>query len=290
MGNQSTSIYSVDDISSLRNGAAIIRRLQWLDDRLFWHGGFRRNDMVARFTISPQQASADIAQYQGIAPSNARLDSATKAYVRVDGYVPMFPKDAFAWMRQAAEVRDHSVLPCESLAMPARRVDSDVMGVLMAGYETRTATVIEYQSLSSEAPSRRVICPHHVVDTGDRVHVRAWDDRRRIFTDFVVGRMLSAQPEPSYPWVDEVADVQWNETIPVRLAPHPGLSDTQRRVVEHEHGMRNGCVAITVRKALVVYLLDRLGLLGAVRDGSGIPDVARGIRCLNPEDVTAFTP
>lgn len=73
------------------------------------------------------------------------------------------------------------------------------MMALIGSYETRTALPIRYQSLTRAEPSQRVICPHHIVDHGPRVHVRAWDDRRRIFTDFDVGRILSAAPEPTYP-------------------------------------------------------------------------------------------
>lgn len=70
---------------------------------------------------------------------------------------------------------------------------------LIGSYETRTALPIRYQSLTRAEPSQRVICPHRIVDHGPRVHVRALDDRLRIFTDFDVGRILSAAPEPTYP-------------------------------------------------------------------------------------------
>ncbi|AWU95608.1 WYL domain-containing protein (plasmid) [Azospirillum ramasamyi] len=281
------SIHSVDDLKGVRNGAAIIRRLRWIDDRLYWHGSFRRSDMVTRFSLSPQQASADISQYQQIVPANAVLDPSTKGYVRAEGFQPLFLKDAFAWMRQGRETGDLSVLPCESVPIPARRADAEIMMALIGSYETRTALSIRYQSLTSAEPSQRVICPHHIVDHGPRVHVRAWDDRRRIFTDFVVGRILSAEPEPSYPWVDQIADTLWHETVTVRLAPHPGLSATQRAVVEREHCMHDGEVAVPVRKAMVLYFLDGLGLLDAVREGDGTPDATRGVRCL---DAAALRP
>lgn len=75
--------------------------------------------MAARFSLSPQQASADISQYQQIVPANAVLDPLTKGYLRAEGFQPLFLKDAFAWMRQGREMGDHSVLPCESAPIPA---------------------------------------------------------------------------------------------------------------------------------------------------------------------------
>lgn len=284
------SIKSVDDIRGVRNGAAIIRRLHWLDDRLHWHGFFRRSDLVERFSISPQQASTDIGQYQELAPVNARFDSATKAYFRADGFAPLFPKNAFEWLKGAEVDGDANVIPSESIPCPSHRTDDRVMAAVIAAYETRTALTIEYQSLTSAEPSERIICPHHVVDTRHRVHIRAWDDRRRIFTDFVLSRVLSARPEPSYPWVDAIADSAWNEGVEVRLAPHPDLSPFQRAVIEREYGMRDGAVVIPVRKALVTYLLDDLGLLDPVRDADGIPDASRGTCCLNPDELRPHLP
>jgi predicted DNA-binding transcriptional regulator YafY len=179
---------------------------------------------------------------------------------------------------------------CESLALPSRRVDDEVMTALMAGFASRQGVAISYQSLTTAEVTRRLICPHHVVDTGDRVHVRAWDDRRRLFSDFVLGRILRAELDPEYPWVDAIADTSWNETIEVVLAPDRNLSASQKAAIKREFRMKDGRVAIPVRKALLVYFLGRLGLLEAVRRGDSSPEVSRGINCLNPHDLTPWLP
>lgn len=245
--------------------------------------------MVERFGISPQQASADIVRYNEIAPSNAVLDPGTKAYVRTPKYSPVFPKNAFEWMKSADDGAK-GVIPCESVPMPLRRLDDAVLRMLAAAFESRTAVRISYQSLSTAEPSQRIICPHHVVDTSDRAHVRAWDDRRRIFTDFVIGRIMAAEMKPDYPWVDAIADTHWHETVDVQLAAHQKLSKSQRTAIEREYGMQGGKLTVTVRKALLIYLLDRLGLLESVQQGHGVPNVARRIRCLNAGELKPYIP
>jgi hypothetical protein len=278
------TVQSLDDISRRRNGPAIMRRLRWLDGRLQWHASFQRNEFVKLFGISPQQASSDIASYQALAPGNARLDPADKIYRRIPGFKPLFDNDALVWLARSAEEGDPSVIGCESLLLPSRRVDDAIMAVLYEAYSGRTAMVIEYQSMTSRSPSERTICPHHIVDTGDRLHLRAWDDRRKVFADFVIGRIAAARPDPSYPWVDAVADIEWSETVKVVLGPADGLSPSQRSAVEMDYGMAGGKVSLVTRKALLVYLLERLGLLDSVRKGFAIRP-GRGTRCLNTDEL-----
>jgi hypothetical protein len=281
-------VQSLDAISRLRNGAAIIRRLRWLDGRLRWHAWIRRSDFVSLFGISPQQASADIATYQEVAAGNARLDPATRTYRREPEFTPLFPNDAFVWMARAAEDGDAAVIRCEQIALPSRQADDSIMKAVFEAYGSRLALLIDYQSMTSREPSERVICPHHVVDTGDRLHLRAWDDRRRIFTDFVVGRIRAARIEPNYPWVDEVADTEWQKTVDVVLGPQAGLSPSQRSAIEMEFGMKGGQVIVSTRKALLAYLLDRLGLLNAVRECGDAASAGYGTQCLNAAELKPF--
>jgi hypothetical protein len=44
------------------------------------------------------------------------------------------------------------------------------------------------------------------------------------------------------------------------IAPNPGLSPAQKKVIERDYGMRGGTVDLKVRKALAYYTKHRLGL------------------------------
>ena len=66
------------------------RRLEFIDFRLFWDGRFNRSDLADTFGISPQQASADIAQYEKLAGRNLHYDRAEKAYIRTEAFSPAF--------------------------------------------------------------------------------------------------------------------------------------------------------------------------------------------------------
>lgn len=273
-----------------RNRTTVIRRLRWIEDRLWWHGALRRADLVARFGISPQQASQDIAAYQQARPGFAELKATSKSYVRAPGATPMFPKDPFRWILEETEAEDGnpSVLPLERLATPRRRADPAIVATLLAAYEKRSAVAIEYQSLSRGESATRVICPHHIVNTGYRYHVRAWDGLRGQFADFVIGRIVSADVAPDYPWVDAVADRLWEEEVEIVVAPAEKLSPAQRKAVERDYDMRGGRTAVSVRKALVVYMAEALGLLDEIQGVAA--EGVRELRCLNPEVIAPFVP
>lgn len=281
------SIHSLDEIAAKRNGPTVLARLRWIDDRLQWQGGFRRRDLMDRFSISPQQASGDISTYQSLAPENATIDPSTKGYLRQSCFAPLFPKDFMTWLREEGQAGP-GVLPTETLTLPSRHLDEGILSSVVTSYTTRTALSIQYQSLTSSVPSERTICVHHLVDTGDRLHLRAWDDKRSTFADFIVGRITKADLRSDYPWVDGVADVSWNQHVDVILGPDDGLSKSQRTAIERDFGMSRGRVAVSCRKAMVVYLLGRLGLLDAVRAADG--RAAFGVTCLNPAELQSLLP
>jgi predicted DNA-binding transcriptional regulator YafY len=249
----------------------------------------RRPELAARFSMSPQQASQDIALYLSLVPGRTVLDPSTKAYVRAADGPALFPKDAFRWIAEESANGGGQVIHFERLEAPARRAADDVVAALIASYGSREAVEILYQSLSSTEPVQRIVCPHCIVDTGDRYHARCWDDLRRRFADFVLGRIISAVPKPGYPWVDAVADTLWAEQAEIVLAPAPGLSRAQRRVVEQDFGMEGGRVVASVRKALVTYVADRLGVLDEIQ---GLPARRsfRQLQCLNARELATLVP
>lgn len=58
-------------------------------------------------------------------------------------------------------------------------------------------------------------------------------------------------------------DRLWNERFDIIVGPHPGLTPSQQKVVELDFGMTNGTLTLSVRYAMLFYVLKRLGLLGA---------------------------
>ena len=150
-------------------------------------------------------------------------------------------------------------------------------------FSQRVPLSVRYQSLTSRDARRRTICPHHLVEDGNRLHARAWDYERQSFIDLVLTRMSDPNFDHAVPWIDGAADRDWNERIGIALEPNPSLSPGQAKVVMREIGLPPKGGRISVRRAEALYLLEHLGIRSAVQDGAENP--AARIVCTNQVEV-----
>lgn len=80
--------------------------------------------------------------------------------------------------------------------------------------------------------------PFAFVDNGLRWHVRAFDRKRQIFTDFVINRIAKPKLLHSSPPLDTESkdvDIQWNRIVEMHLVPHPRLKHPE--TIQFEYGM-----------------------------------------------------
>jgi hypothetical protein len=259
---------------------AIKQRLMFIEARLYWAGRVNRTDLIDQFGIQMAQASKDLTLYQTLAPANIVYDKSHKTYRASDRFAPLLlncdTNQMFAhlklgngWIGVEPETA--------TMPAPARAAPPDTMRSLMQAIGRREAVDIHYQSLSWPEPTWRHISPHAFGNDGRRWHVRAYCHNEAEFRDFVVGRILDHRPGgPST--ISPAEDTVWRERIEVVIEPHPGLSPDQRRAIEIDYAMQGGITRLTVRCAMLFYVLTHFQLL----DDEGSP-AARQIRLVNTE-------
>jgi len=257
-----------NDKSELRWGVA--QRLEFIEFRLFWEGRVNRSDLMEQFGLSVNQASTDLNRYIGFAPDNMVYDKSARTYVRGPEFKPVFDKlDAGRYLAQLRSVADDIMdsddtwiaeLPSYDAApTPARGVNPITLRSVVGAIRRSEAIEVKYQSLSRPEPSWRWIAPHAIGFDGFRWHARAFCKTDRVFKDFLLSRILQTRGvEASGP--RDADDADWQEHITLELAPHPELSESQKKVIELDYGMRGGKAKIKVRRALLYYALKRLGL------------------------------
>ena len=246
------------------------QRLEFIEFRLYWEGGVNRSDIIEAFGVSVPQASKDLTLYQERAPENAIYDKSAKRYIASKHFQPRFLRpDAGLYLNQLQSVADGILAPNEAWishmppfagpAVPARAVNNDTLRDMLAAIRENQAIEVKYQSLSNDGPRWRWIAPHAIGFDGFRWHIRAFCEADRTFKDFLLSRIIERRSfKPSE--VSSGDDDDWNEFTTLEIAPHPGLSESQKRVVALDYGMREGRAQIRVRKALRYYALRRLGL------------------------------
>jgi predicted DNA-binding transcriptional regulator YafY len=170
------------------------------------------------------------------------------------------------WLTRFPDARPDAPLSLEVLSAPEHRIEPDDVRALLAATELRASCRLKYQSMTSLETSERIVCPHAVVKASGRYHVRAFDFSRKRFIDFSLSRVLSSDPLPDHAPVPATLDDDWHKTVEVEFVPHPRLSPSQCATIAREYGMQQRLsVVITVRRAMLFYLLDEMRLLKAIR-------------------------
>jgi len=255
-----------DLVSGLRWG--VRKRLEFIEFQLFWEGRMRRADLAAAFGMSAQQASADIAQYQQIAPENLVYETASRTYVRTDAFSPRLVAEqtdryllqlvalSSGWMQE-----DETWFPWLSQRPPVEVValkrspthPGHLLAVLDA-IRGRQEISIFYHSMTAAVPSWRSIAPHALANCAGRWHVRAWSREHNEFRDYNINRIVDVKDARPCS-VDRDLDYQWLHVMDHILIPNPELDDESRKAVASDYGMEDGQRAFPLRLALTFYLM-----------------------------------
>jgi len=197
-------------------------------------------------------------------------DKSAKYYFSAEQFKPLFlSPDSESYFRELQSLSTGLIEREDSFAgwipdfdttpILERCVDPGTLHKILVSIRDKRKLHTEYQSMSRSGPMWRWISPHALGFDGFRWHVRAYCHNRHEFRDFLFSRILSIG-EDNASSRDHLLDRVWHEFVTLRIGPHPGLEDNQRRVTELDYEMENGEKAIRVRGALFFYLARRLGL------------------------------
>lgn len=283
-----------ESLTTLKWG--VERRLEFIEFRLFWEGGVNRSDIIDMFDVSVPQASKDLTLYQERAPRNALYDKSAKRYVASDQFEPHFlkpdPDGYLSRLRSLAEgLIDLSEswitqVPDTDIALtPRRDINAGVLRAVLSAVRDHRSVEIHYQSMSKDRPHPiwRRITPHAFGYDGFRWHVRGYCHVTDKFKDFLLPRILDVGDLGEAGSLAE-QDALWQERFSVEIGPHPQLTESQKAVVAKDYGMTSGSVVLTVRYAMLFYVLKRLGLLG---DASQLPARSQHIVVVNRDAAVA---
>lgn len=247
-----------------------LQRLEFIEYRLFWEGRINRKDIIERFNVSIPQASTDIKNYKHEAPGNMRYNKRTKHYYASPSFKPVLRQlDVKSFFSQIQMLSDGIIEQNSSslgyypdydvLYSIERVIDIKILQNIVLSMRDEMALKVQYQSMSRPVPIWRWISPHAFAYDGFRWHIRAFCEERNTFRDFIIGRIITIDGIKKRS-ADPSEDKKWHQFIKVEIAPHPSLTEGQKKIIEYEYGMENGKVDLTVRLALLYYLINRFKL------------------------------
>jgi predicted DNA-binding transcriptional regulator YafY len=254
--------------SGLRWG--VEQRVAFAARRLFWDGSINREDLLRRFGVSINQATADLARLRHSYPGGFAYDTVAKRYRPTEGFRPV-EASAAALLRELRLLAEGHLEPAECVLasppplaiadLPERAVDPEVLRALLLAIASRMAVTGRYVSLQRPGEQVRVLSPHALVFDGFRWHVRAHDAGDDRFKDFVIARLSGLAADG--PWRrGPEEDQPWNTERQLEIVPHPNLDAHQRGVIARDYGMDEDFVLrLHVREAMLFYIRRRFGLV-----------------------------
>lgn len=240
------------------------QRLLFVERLLFWRGTINRRDLCDHFGISLPQATKDLVAYTTLNAGACQYDVRRKCYVaspkmRAVLQEPNF-SEAMEMIGAAMVVGAASGEFVLGFSRPARVADTGLHRKLSVAASERHCVEVAYWSVRSGEAEKRWISPRAFGFDGLRWHVRALCHREDVFKDFVVGRFQAVgRPKPC-PQGDRV-DADWLEWVTLCFEPSRELSVNRRTALEMDYGMEDGRLEITVRRAMRIYTLRRLGFV-----------------------------
>ena len=189
------------------------KRLEEIERCLWWTGRLGRANLIDKFGISPQQASADISFYQELAPGNTLFNRSGRYYEPTQNFLHHF---IVADAADYAVWRDKMGGEVALVPMPLRSTPLPALRPMTMAIHQKKSVHIEYQSMSSAKKTHRRITPHSLVFDGYRYHARSYCHSRNEFRDFVLGRISNAGQFDD-PGPGKESDDAWNTLVILRL-------------------------------------------------------------------------
>ena len=273
-------------------------RLAFIDFSLQYFGHVSRNDLIQRFKTGLAASTRDFSSYKELVPDNLRLDHRSKQYYRTESFTPLFNHDPEVILtslsRGFGNGISHGIQPAEQCFDAVRLIhpQADVIAALMRAIHNRQAVTCEYVSVTSGARKREIV-PHAIVNNGHRWHVRAFDRAHGQFRDFVCTRFTLVEALDGDITFQEAReqDIQWHDTVPLALIPHPELANPE--AIELDYAMIEGKKVIEVRKALASYVLRQWQVdcsLGHRIKGQGCQLALSNLDVLSSVENTSLAP
>ncbi|MCE0555466.1 WYL domain-containing protein [Motilimonas sp. E26] len=246
----------------------LLTRFRFIEIITLWEGRLITNHLQMAFGIGRQQASKIINTYiEQVSHSNLVYDANQKGYCPSNTFQPKLTQGTASeylnLIRQNEELsvtfeRLNIVVPnIECLAPPLRNIEPSMLQRLVKACRNQECIEVDYASLQQpENTDGRLICPHTLVFTGMRWHVRAWCEQSKRFSDFVLSRFRSVADVEGHASKTIESDSLWNESTQLVIIPDPRLTPEQQHIIATDYGMSQAKLIVPLRKALVNYALQ----------------------------------
>jgi hypothetical protein len=242
------------------------RRFAYIESCLYWGSGVTAGQLGDTFQIARQNAQASIEAYRQLHPDNMVYNRSRKRHEATDSFIPKYIKQEP--LRYLNYLRGNSlankfwedeewgglpVYDVDTLFRPC--LETAIVRKVVTAIQTQKTLYLEYHAKASIR--YLTIAPNHLVYASQRYHLRAYCYEWNKFIDLVLSRILSAEFS-NEDWVSSEGDADWHHQIELQFIPNPELPETLKKTLLLDLGLDRGIYPISVRKALMAYVLREM--------------------------------
>ena len=239
------------------------QRLSFIDFSLLFKGSINRKELTEKFEMGMANATRDLTLYKELAPQNIDFNAKDRTYLQAKTFTPLFSYNSQQTLAKLANKISDGFDGVLEIAFPVNAPhqlnvpDIFIVAKIVQAVLKGKAISIIYTSLSSGSKAREII-PHTIIDNGLRWHVRGFDRKTNSFRDFVLTRIskVTLLDKRVEEFETAIEDNQWMRKMDLQIVPHP-TNVQYPQAIELDYGMDKGMLQLTVRAALVGYLLRR---------------------------------
>lgn len=251
----------------------MLRRFAFIEIRLLYGDGFTAGELGNAFGIARPNAQQTINQYRERYPKQMRYDEGRRRHVPTDGFKPGLvnqdvarflayqrAQNQIAYFFDDASWADLPFVDAEQAIKP--RYDGNAVRQVLACLRRHKTVELDYWSRSRFIT--RIVSPHHLVFADGRYHIRGRCHTRNEWRDFVLTRIVRAEPCDA-DWIPDEEDSEWHLRVDLRFRINPDLPDDARAALRFDYLAEDQDELIIkgVRKAVAKYIIRRLSRLDA---------------------------
>jgi hypothetical protein len=244
------------------------QRFVFISTLLFWEGQINAKNLMVKFNITRQSASALLKKYRDLHSNAVTYNSSNKAYVITSEFDQTYLNTIECSLTDYVKLTESSLVnsidaynvSAYEVEVPLRNIRPLQVRPILRAIREKKAIDIGYISLSSPDYSDRIIEPHSLIFDGLRWHVRAYCCKNLEFRDFSLSRFNGKAEFEGNATHSVEQDIKWQNYIDLEIEPDQRFSNKQKQVIINDYQMQGGTKIIRTRIAMLNYLIKRLHL------------------------------